>query len=228
MRKCENFECSNQFEPYRGRQKYCSKKCAKRVEYINTKELYKARARQWRKMNPEKYRQNHTKWRLENPEKIKGYSSKYQKKYGAYNNREYRIRKGLKGKSCKLYQWCNFCQKEHLRSSINHHIIYKHNNDHTPQFLCKKEALYRSKIWDKNNPESVRKAKKKWKKEHPEARRKTENRQAALLTDGYVRRSILRVRDAPNDLIEIKRIHLKIQRELNHVQLKYNTNVTKN
>jgi len=82
-------------------------------------------------------------WKLANPGKVKAIS--------VMANRRYRIKKGLKGVSTKLFQWCNFCQCEHQRNE-NNFYLYQHPQKNTPQFLCKKEVLHRSFEWAQLNP----------------------------------------------------------------------------
>jgi hypothetical protein len=128
-------------------------------------------------------------------------------------NKRYRIKKGLSGLKSSLFQFCKFCNTEHLRSKDNHYI-HQPKGKKTAQFICKKYAKYLSYSIRVVSPNNYIKYRKKWRiinrDKYLSGRRKRENEKTKNLTDSYLRKILHR--NAPPELIELKRIQLKINR----------------
>lgn len=77
----------------------------------------------------------------------------------------------------------------------------------------REKAIGRVLRWKLANPEKVKVRDAKWAAENPEKRRAASARYVSSLATGYVIKR-LNIRNPPQELIELKRLHLQIQREL--------------
>ena len=106
-----------------------------------------------------------------------------------------------KRRSENLEKWKAWAAK----SRLNNIDARRESDRKRREKLDPQKEYQRNKDWEKNNPEKLKASR----------RRRREN-----LTDGYVRgllvnRTILKNSDIPQELVNIKREHLKFQRKLN-------------
>lgn len=208
--KCASPKCNNEFIPYKGFQICCSTKCWKHVDYLRRKEEIMTKVLEWQKNNKGKVYHYKKSWRENNGKqyRIKNFErDKYKRrKY----NVKYRIKKGLKGIKCKLYQYCSYCGYEHLRNKDNFYMTYRPSRDNdynTPIFVCKKYVKF---LNDKNHDRLLRK---KYKKKYKDDA--IDN-----LYDSYVREKLRQQgwKFINNDIISIKRVQLQGKRLIKQLQ----------
>lgn len=69
--------------------------------------------------------------------------------------------------------------------------------------------------WRKNNLAKKNEINRRWRKRNPDAYRAAQQREVDNLGAAYVAKKMrLRVRECPPELIELKRVHIQLQREL--------------
>jgi hypothetical protein len=113
---------------------------------------------------------------------------------------------------------CNTCKETKVASEF--YKLKKSKDGLNAQ--CKACYNLRIKKWRKKNPEKYTTYKKNWRAENPDKvnamQRRSGKNDTANLTDGYVRKKIvqgfngLKNSDVPNELVELKRQEIKLER----------------
>lgn len=126
MSKCEY--CGDEINGRIKNQRYCPrpKKCIDKQRYIEKKDYYKQKAREWGAKNPEKVKEmnkrNFDNWRKKNPERFKELMKKnYQRSKEKYNARSFSkyYRKQIWD---KFNGKCKYCESQ---SNLEiHHLDY--------------------------------------------------------------------------------------------------------
>jgi hypothetical protein len=134
---CKN--CGNNFIKKNNNQKYCSKKCTRRLQYrkdyLKNKQKYINWAKEWDRKNPERSkelkRKNNLKWRIKNRERLNELMRSY------YYKHKDRWRARSKAFKNIIILEGTLCQKCNKNKAIERH----HKNYSKPldvQLLCKK------------------------------------------------------------------------------------------